>query len=602
MAAPKQRRRDEVGGSSDDAAGRVAKLARLAVGDLPDENALMRLQSGLEELVALAQRTGGILEQRLQGQSKMLASVRQELFQRSEKLRLDVKVDEAGMAAGEEAAVEEAQPDVKDAHMDAAEDPADSGPAGSIDESKLHEIQPRDLSVALKEENEAGKTNVNCANTQSNQLGHAERTASDKPPRIELMLEASTDTGSNQGLPIEALGLLRDQDLTKLDIKTVLGVASYPTQDLSDFLPGPIPDEDFTRAKPPNQIQLTTFTAFLEPYFRPFTEEDLSFLNMKSVGAEVVSYGRTISPYVIPPLGPLYTDVWAEEDVANPTGLPPPSPAPRTRELGRYRAKGTVSQLSDEIIEVGGVQPGPMTARLLSALLSEDDDEAPPGPTAASEIPPGRTRASVTDMGLLEERLRQELRFAGLVDMDMLRTDERAKRQFKLAAEVPIDCDDMEAELDIDWINNAEDDEICRELRQLQAQLRTVSSQNMKYKQRLLPYVQEQMAWQEYTTILYDLDKQVEQAYTRRLRVPKSKKKKGAAGSNAGGLPPGASPDIQSPGNKLVDPKPAIRALLDKRHRWITRIGPVFKPAHEMLRSHLTPKLEGSDDEHEEEE
>ncbi|GMF63607.1 unnamed protein product [[Candida] boidinii] len=84
-----------------------------------------------------------------------------------------------------------------------------------------------------------------------------------------------------------------------------------------------------------------------------------------------------------------------------------------------------------------------------------------------------------------------------------------------------------------DWVLNRQDDEISSDLRSLQKELKEVTLKNMKRKKMLLPLVEEQMAWQEYISILEDLDKQVEQSYRRRISVtPKKSKKKGSSGGS----------------------------------------------------------------------
>jgi transcriptional adapter 3 len=61
-------------------------------------------------------------------------------------------------------------------------------------------------------------------------------------------------------------------------LKRRLGVAAYPTTDLSKDLPGIPPTDDFSKAKAQNQVSHETFMKAIEPYFRPFAEDDLTFL------------------------------------------------------------------------------------------------------------------------------------------------------------------------------------------------------------------------------------------------------------------------------------------------------------------------------------
>lgn len=65
------------------------------------------------------------------------------------------------------------------------------------------------------------------------------------------------------------------------EIKRRLGVSLFPTTDLLKDLPGIPPTEDFSKAKAQNQVSHDTFIKTIEPYFRPFTEDDLTFLRQR---------------------------------------------------------------------------------------------------------------------------------------------------------------------------------------------------------------------------------------------------------------------------------------------------------------------------------
>lgn len=60
--------------------------------------------------------------------------------------------------------------------------------------------------------------------------------------------------------------------------KEIYCVEKFPANDLSDLIAGTPPDKDFSNAKPTNQVNANTFAAFIEPYLRPLTEEDMAFL------------------------------------------------------------------------------------------------------------------------------------------------------------------------------------------------------------------------------------------------------------------------------------------------------------------------------------
>ena len=271
-------------------------------------------------------------------------------------------------------------------------------------------------------------------------------------------------------------------------------VARFPEDDLSKLIPGDPPDEDFSKSKPTNQVAINTFSSYIEPYFRPFSEEDVAFLRER---------GDRINPYVIPKLGKHYSEQWAEEDGQVPSYA---SPAPATNNsMSRSNAaKGKPEDLCEEILDKDEISCGPLMSRLLSAFLPEDEEEeeapqpaeAPTDPNTTPQPPPARTYATTlpgsaeawkmpptqarVDYQTLDERLRREMVYVGLQDPNQ--------------------------ELDFD---NRQDDEVSARLRSLQKQLKDQAIRNGARKTRIAEQLKEQLAYQEYVTILEDLDKQV---------------------------------------------------------------------------------------------
>lgn len=442
----------------------------------------------------------------------------------------------------------------------------------------------------------------------------------EKKPTPEYEKNPKSEFVESQELPIAILGLFDEnavEDGLPVNgeeyLKKKYAVASYPKNDLKDQLPGEIPDMDFTKAKPPNQVQFSTFSTYIEPYFRQFTEEDLAFLQQKFITAPTAPTAGNasaaaadhnqakkalLSPYIIPPLGQLYTTTWAAEDGPNPGYNLSPPPLPSKEEVV---AKGTSDSIIDDALETESISCGPLASRLLAALMSEtafdeeikkeeeedevkkvkiedkegeeetttstatkpEEEEKESGvesaaSAAVSSLLDGNWKISSlkTDYGSLEDRLKREFKYVGILDMNLLQKEEKMRQKFELkfasngsaaggagaagnaaansaaaAAASSVSGED----LGIDWVKGREDDEICHEMRILQRELRRVSYLNRAYKHRLYPIVQEQMAWQEYSHILEDLDKQVDQAYQRRTRAnTRTKKKKSVPGSAAG--------------------------------------------------------------------
>ena len=197
---------------------------------------------------------------------------------------------------------------------------------------------------------------------------------------------------TSQTLPVEAiaeLGLFSEDNKGlethgKEYLKKKYGVASYPERDLLDMLPGKIPDTDFSKNKPPtNQVQFTTYQSYIESFFRLFLNDDIKFLSEKNVippGLDKQSYDPNVTPYITPKLGPFYADVWAEEDAS--LGSKLNSPAFQQPSIDSFKPKGSIDDLDDDNLYTEEVSCGPLSNRLLSAILSthegrsiEEEDE-----------------------------------------------------------------------------------------------------------------------------------------------------------------------------------------------------------------------------------
>lgn len=71
--------------------------------------------------------------------------------------------------------------------------------------------------------------------------------------------------------------------------KRKYAVSEFPKSDLKDMLPGEIPTTDFSGPKPTQQVAWNSFTAYIEPFFRNFTEEDVKWLKQKCVASALLS-------------------------------------------------------------------------------------------------------------------------------------------------------------------------------------------------------------------------------------------------------------------------------------------------------------------------
>jgi transcriptional adapter 3 len=404
------------------------------------------------------------------------------------------------------------------------------------------------------------------------------------------------------------------------EIKEIYSVASFPKSDLAHLIAGDPPDKDFSNAKPSNQISFSTFSTYLEPYFRPFTEEDLGFLRER---------GDRVTPFIMPKRGKKhYTEIWAEEDGAMAMDSSPPGGRDR---LPPNQPRGSIENMDDEVAETDKLSVGPLLSRLLQAMRPEhrappaedrpggingvngdadslngittfdfsfsdnpstsqpngvngvngnsqpsnSDQQLPPPKESlppATFMPESNTEAwkrashPKLDYTQVEERLKQELRHIGFLQLPQDGSTSGANAS---SAPGQPDLTATTAEYDGHY-----DDEVAARLRLLQARLREQVLVNGARKARLTELVKERMAFQEYQTILEDLDSQVQAAYLKRTRTMGKKPKKARPGQSAAAAPGGAGVAVAGMA------KPGIgdltRTLMERRRRWIESIGTVF--------------------------
>lgn len=222
---------------------------------------------------------------------------------------------------------------------------------------------------------------------------------------------------------------------------------------------------------------MNTFNTYIDAYFRPFSEEDLGFLRER---------GDRSTPYIMPTLGAHYSEVWAAEDGGN--EIPNVT---RGTTGNPNMPRGSAEQLSDDILETSDVSCGPLLSRILAAMIPEDTPLSPDPPSPSEAAPSATTMPEVTgaawkvpvgksDYHTLEERLQKEMQYIGLLGTNS----------------------------EPDW-KAREDDDVSAKLRELQKELREQSVVNGARKARIAEILKEQLAYQEYATILDDLDKQV---------------------------------------------------------------------------------------------
>ena len=179
--------------------------------------------------------------------------------------------------------------------------------------------------------------------------------------------------------------------------------------------------EDFSKAKQPSQVLVSTFYTSLEPWLRPIKEEDLGFLEYTA---------DEVEPLIMPKLGRHYIEVWEEQDVAlygSPLHSTIAARVGISNSHSAPRPKWDPSTLTEQDLVSEDKGHGPLTERLVSALLpvpnmsewrgvkaAEDAMEGRPanGATAAA----GKEKLSVAE---LEQRIKDTMRYHGLLDVNV---------------------------------------------------------------------------------------------------------------------------------------------------------------------------------------
>jgi len=249
--------------------------------------------------------------------------------------------------------------------------------------------------------------------------------------------------------------------------------------------------------------------------------------------------------------------------------------------------RGSAENLRDENLEsMELVSAGPLAERVLSALVEEkinledkdqaDKDGEPSSADATGGGQSWRVAVSKADYVSFEERLKGELKYIGLLTVPEDNT---------LGGLTSSDGENgIGGATGINW-NNREDDEICQELRKLQKQLRQQSLENAARKMILEKKVEEQLAYQEYANILEDLDRQVGDAFNKRTKSIKAKKRRWIGGAGGGSSSSGAPGSVAG---KTLGEKTGIgdgaKPIIDRRRRWIEKVGPVFRPTEKFIR------------------
>jgi hypothetical protein len=162
----------------------------------------------------------------------------------------------------------------------------------------------------------------------------------------------------------------------------------------------------------------------MDPHFRPLAEEDRAFLLAKE---------EDQTPYTIPPLGRHYTDVWSEDDLPGMSRSPTSSEtSSRQGSHDHLKYLGSSDRLTDDHLFKDDISCGHLTERLLSSLVAdstqidiaqEEEDEFMASDLVLPTKSYNRSIEEISsvlpdDIAQFEERLKRELRYAGLFGED----------------------------------------------------------------------------------------------------------------------------------------------------------------------------------------
>ncbi|KAJ5157091.1 uncharacterized protein N7482_008191 [Penicillium canariense] len=356
--------------------------------------------------------------------------------------------------------------------------------------------------------------------------------------------------------------------------KEIYSVARFPKSDLAHMMAGVPPDKDFSNAKPSNQVSANTFQAYIEPYVRPLTEEDIAWLKER---------GDRATPFIIPRRGKKsYRQIWAEED-----GISYDPSQDEKDQLPLNQGRGNIEQLTDDKTETNDISIGPLLSRLVSLLryehrtLPEDSATSTNGDAPANDSLGGDAMDLDPPNGSLEPKSSDSKSLppatafrdasptgfkTSVAKLDHAQLDERAKAELRYIGFLGADDNpDYDAHYD---------DEVAERLRLLQGELKKQIVTNNARKARILKIAQEHMALLEFTTIQDDLDSQVQQAYLKRTRTMGKSKKGSQAKHRPGGA--GGGSHVASAGVSRPAVGDAAKIVMDRRKRWNDAFLPIF--------------------------
>ncbi|CAG8537453.1 11402_t:CDS:2 [Ambispora leptoticha] len=288
-------------------------------------------------------------------------------------------------------------------------------------------------------------------------------------------------------------------------------------------------DKNVSKIKPKDQISYNTFMSMIDNHARPFQEENHQFLVNKIAEAE------DPKAYEIPPLGKHWENA-QEGDQACPSE--------------------DVVDLED--LGLDNISHGPLTNRLFSALMTEatDFDISKLGNCKDKEFNENQgesERIIPSNQNILDERLKLELQYVGLLDKD-----EDLSLLFVIERVGTIE-NINEVSSFSSTTQNEKGDEVKDRLIELQESLKVQSKINVNRISKIMPKLQRHIAYNQFTAFIDQLDKQIEEGYAARYNLTKTTKKKKPINSQN------------------------LESNITRRQKYMGQIGRLFKPEEFMV-------------------
>ncbi|KAG9304166.1 hypothetical protein G9A89_019728 [Geosiphon pyriformis] len=278
-------------------------------------------------------------------------------------------------------------------------------------------------------------------------------------------------------------------------------------------------EEDFSRIKPKDQTLIGTFWNAVDLYAKPLSEGDQQYLE------KLLDQSYNHKFYEIPPLGRHWEDTKVDDDLLSDRGEP-----------------------FDEVIDEDSLGPelkyGTLSSRLLTGLISEKSeiDVRTLGDNVEKEVngfnSMKENTSSFPQLGNLEDSLKAELQFAGIF------SEEEDLSQLAPPSPIPHPVGET-------------NDEVLGKLIGLQEALKQQAKVNQTRLSKLISKIPDHIAYRQFSDLMDQLDKDIEDSYVARFMPAKAKKKKQAV--------------------------PDFRYCLERRKRFEENIGTIFNPEEFQL-------------------